>query len=53
MPLPGMTGELVDMALYAGQSVHLVHDVTPAARLIRDIAAQAAATIDLLYSTAI
>ena len=31
------------MAMYAGQSVHLVHDVRPAAELIRDIAAQAAA----------
>jgi NAD(P)H-dependent flavin oxidoreductase YrpB (nitropropane dioxygenase family) len=43
MPLPGMTGSLADMAMYAGQSVHLVHDVRPAADLIRDIAAQAAA----------
>lgn len=46
MPLPGMTGDLADMALYAGQSVQFVHDVPPAARAVRDIAAQAAAIIE-------
>jgi NAD(P)H-dependent flavin oxidoreductase YrpB (nitropropane dioxygenase family) len=46
MPLPGMTGDLADMALYAGQSVQLVHDVGPAAQAVRDIAAQAAAVIE-------
>lgn len=45
MPLPGMTGDLAEMALYAGQSVHFVHDVRPAARVLRDIAAQAAAVM--------
>lgn len=35
-PLPGMTGDLDEMALYAGQSVGLVHDSAPA----RDIVAQ-------------
>lgn len=48
MPLPGMTGQLADMALYAGQSAQLVHDVRPAARTVHDIAAQAAATIERL-----
>jgi NAD(P)H-dependent flavin oxidoreductase YrpB (nitropropane dioxygenase family) len=52
MPLPGMTGDLADMALYAGQSVNLVHDILPAARLIHDMARQAATTIDLLHSPA-
>ena len=52
MPLPGMTGDLADMALYAGQSVNLVRDVIPAAQLIRDLAAQAATTIDRLHSAA-
>lgn len=51
MPLPGMTGDLVDMALYAGQSVQFVHDVRPAAQAVRDIAAHAAATIEQLYYT--
>lgn len=48
IPLPGMTGDLADMALYAGQSVHLVRDVRPAAELVRDLVAQAAATIERL-----
>jgi NAD(P)H-dependent flavin oxidoreductase YrpB (nitropropane dioxygenase family) len=45
IPLPGMTGALAEMAMYAGQSVHLVHDVRPAADLIHDIAAQTAAIV--------
>jgi NAD(P)H-dependent flavin oxidoreductase YrpB (nitropropane dioxygenase family) len=45
MPLSGMTGELADMALYAGQSVELVRDVEPAGELIHRIAAQAAAAL--------
>ncbi|GAA2168152.1 hypothetical protein [Actinomadura napierensis] len=48
MPLPGMTGDLADTALYAGQSVQLVHDVPRAAQVIGDIAAQAAATFEQL-----
>ena len=36
MPLPGMTGDLDEMALYAGQSVGLVRAGGPA----RDIVAQ-------------
>ncbi|MFG2169218.1 nitronate monooxygenase [Micromonospora chersina] len=51
-PLPGMTGDLGDMALYAGQSVNLVHDVLPAARLVHDMAEQTAATVGLLHSLA-
>ncbi|MEU8228042.1 nitronate monooxygenase [Actinoplanes sp. NPDC048967] len=43
IPLPGMTGELADMALYAGQSVELVRDVEPAGELVRRIAAEATA----------
>lgn len=46
MPLPGMTGDVADMALYAGQSVQLVHNVRPAAEVVRDIAAQAAAVFE-------
>src|ERR687886_1634191 len=34
MPLPGMTGDLEEMALYAGQSVGLVHDSAPAAEIV-------------------
>jgi NAD(P)H-dependent flavin oxidoreductase YrpB (nitropropane dioxygenase family) len=52
MPLPGMTGDLADMALYAGQSVNLVHEVLPAARLIHDMAGQAATTVGALHDLA-
>ncbi|SCE66888.1 nitronate monooxygenase [Micromonospora coriariae] len=45
IPLPGMTGDLADMALYAGQSVELVRDVRPAGQLIRDLTTQ---TIDAI-----
>jgi nitronate monooxygenase/enoyl-[acyl-carrier protein] reductase II len=43
MPLPGMTGELAEMALYAGQSVELVRDTAPAASIVRSIVDQAGA----------
>ncbi|MEU7929599.1 nitronate monooxygenase [Micromonospora sp. NPDC049107] len=52
IPLPDMTGDLEDMALYAGQSVHLVHEVLPAARLIHDMAVQAATTVGALHDLA-
>jgi nitronate monooxygenase/enoyl-[acyl-carrier protein] reductase II len=42
IPLPGMTGALADMALYAGRSVNLAHVVLPAARPIYGMAEQAA-----------
>lgn len=51
MPLPGMAGDLDDMALYAGQSVHLVHDIRPATQAIHDIATQAAAAIARMSHT--
>jgi nitronate monooxygenase/enoyl-[acyl-carrier protein] reductase II len=48
IPLPGMTGDLAAMALYAGQSVELVRDIRPAEALVRDLAAQA---IDVIERT--
>ena len=42
MPLPGMTGDPAAMAMYAGQSVHLVRDVRPAAEIVAGIAAHLA-----------
>jgi NAD(P)H-dependent flavin oxidoreductase YrpB (nitropropane dioxygenase family) len=42
MPVPGMTGDLAAMALYAGQSVGLIHEVAPAARIVAAVAGQAA-----------
>ncbi|MEU8115269.1 nitronate monooxygenase [Micromonospora sp. NPDC048947] len=51
MPLPGMTGDLADMALYAGQSVELVREVRPAAQLIQELTAQAVNVIDQMRHT--
>jgi nitronate monooxygenase/enoyl-[acyl-carrier protein] reductase II len=48
MPLPGMTGDLGEMALYAGQSVELVNDVRPAGALLREITAQTVRVIERL-----
>ncbi|MFF9787462.1 nitronate monooxygenase [Streptomyces nigrescens] len=43
VPVPGMSGDLEALALYAGQSAGLVHDVAPAGCIVADIAARAAA----------
>ena len=45
MPLPGMTGDLEAMALYTGQSSGLIHDVMPAADIIRCTVAEAQAAL--------
>lgn len=45
MPLPGMTGDLEAMAMYAGLSAGLVHEVKPAAQIVADIAGQAASLL--------
>jgi hypothetical protein len=37
-----MTGDVAAMALYAGQSVGLIHEVAPAARIVAAVAWQAA-----------
>ena len=39
-PLAGMDGEVGAMALYAGESAALVHDVPAAASLVRDLVSQ-------------
>lgn len=41
IPLPGMTGELEALALYAGQSVGLISEVEPAATIVDDGANEA------------
>src|SRR5688500_9241757 len=41
MPLPGMHGNLHDMALYAGQSAGLVHETLPAAEVVRRMVQEA------------
>lgn len=48
IPLPGMHGNLAEMALYAGQSAALVRDTRPAADIIASITAEAAASINHL-----
>jgi nitronate monooxygenase len=48
IPLPGMTGDMEKMALYAGQSVALVSDVKPAAMIVREIADAARLTMQRL-----
>lgn len=48
IPLPGMRGNLAEMALYAGQSAALVRDTRPAADIIASITAEAAAIINHL-----
>jgi NAD(P)H-dependent flavin oxidoreductase YrpB (nitropropane dioxygenase family) len=53
IPMPGMAGDLEAMALYAGQSVGLVHDVVPAARIVEAIALQAARVLADLGRTAV
>jgi NAD(P)H-dependent flavin oxidoreductase YrpB (nitropropane dioxygenase family) len=42
IPVPGMAGDLEAMALYAGQSVGLVHEVVPAAQVVGAVASRAA-----------
>jgi nitronate monooxygenase len=37
LPEPGVTASIESMALYAGQSCSLVHDVKPAAQIIREV----------------
>ncbi|MEU1586994.1 nitronate monooxygenase [Micromonospora sp. NPDC005710] len=51
MPLPGMTGDLADMAMYAGQSVELVRDVRQAGRLIHELTAQTVNVIEQMQRT--
>ncbi len=45
-PLVGTTGEIGAMVLYAGQGVGLVGRTQPAAEIVREVAAEAAAALD-------
>lgn len=45
MPLPGMSGDVEAMALYAGQSAGLVTDVAPAADIVARIVREAAGVV--------
>jgi nitronate monooxygenase len=48
IPLPGMTGDLAELALYAGQSAALVHDAMGAEATIARLAAEAEAAFERL-----
>lgn len=48
MPMEGMEGDLRSMALYAGQTAGLVHEVLPAAEIVRRLAAEAESVLDSL-----
>lgn len=50
IPLPGMSGDLTAMALYAGQSVGLVSRIQPATELTHELAQTAAQTLQRLSS---
>jgi nitronate monooxygenase len=48
-PLPGMTGDLEEMALYAGQSVGLVRDSAPAAEIVAQLARETREELEQLH----
>ena len=47
-PLRGFKGDIEYCALYAGESSTLVHDVKPAALIVRDLMNEAKAALDAL-----
>jgi NAD(P)H-dependent flavin oxidoreductase YrpB (nitropropane dioxygenase family) len=49
-PLPGMTGDLEEMALYAGQSVGLVHDSAPAREIVARLVQEARDELERLHA---
>lgn len=46
IPLPGMTGDVEGLAMYAGQSVGLVEDVLPAEQIVQQLVADTEAAFD-------
>jgi nitronate monooxygenase len=40
-PMPGFTGDMEQIALYAGESCRLINDIKPAAQIVRDIVREA------------
>ena len=47
-PLRGFTGDIDNVVLYAGESCGLVHDIKPAAQIVRDVVREAAEAIEEL-----
>ena len=46
LPLPGMTGDVEGLAMYAGQSVGLINDVLPAGEIVQQLVAETSAAFD-------
>jgi len=44
-PTPGFTGDIENAVLYAGESCTLIHDMKPAAQIVRDLVEEAGAII--------
>jgi NAD(P)H-dependent flavin oxidoreductase YrpB (nitropropane dioxygenase family) len=40
-PMPGFTGDMEQIALYAGESCRLINDIKPAGQIVRDIVREA------------
>ncbi len=49
-PMPGFAGDLEQTALYAGESCRLIHDIQPAAHIVRDLVSEAEATLKHLHA---
>jgi nitronate monooxygenase len=47
-PLSGFTGDIDDAVLYAGESCDLVHDIKPAAQIVRDVVREAEEALEEL-----
>jgi nitronate monooxygenase/enoyl-[acyl-carrier protein] reductase II len=47
-PLTGFIGDIDNTALYAGESCGLVHDIKPAAQIVRDVVREAEEVIEAL-----
>jgi NAD(P)H-dependent flavin oxidoreductase YrpB (nitropropane dioxygenase family) len=50
-PVPGFTGDIEYAALYAGESCSLVHEIRPAAQIVRDVVREAEEVIAQLRET--
>ena len=46
IPLPGMTGDVEGLAMYAGQSVGLIEDVLPAGEIVQQLVTETQVTLE-------
>ncbi len=47
-PLAGFTGDVDETVLYAGESCRLIHDIKPAAQIVRDVVREAEGVVEKL-----